>query len=53
MFKPEAFQYLKELSYRKTDVFKTVSLNEFQYLKELSYRKTKALENDATSYFST
>ena len=35
------FQYLKELSYRKTETLEQNKEARFQYLKELSYRKTK------------
>ena len=34
------FQYLEELSYRKTDSNEFTYGAEFQYLEELSYRKT-------------
>ena len=39
---PLIFQYLKELSYRKTEKIANNNTYGFQYLKELSYRKTEA-----------
>ena len=47
------FQYLKELSYRKTEGIMHDIIFIFQYLKELSYRKTRGQNLIKSLDFST